>query len=124
MRWSYSGTAVVRYKGLHEIATDPSPRTRCICTSFTNLKSNRVGSTRRCTDPTVRSSRRHLMMATRARTRIVKLAQVAVLAAAVSLLPRLAVAAETLAIALDQATLMKLPEKVSTIVVGNPLIAD
>ena len=30
----------------------------------------------------------------------------------------------TLGIALDQATLMKLPEKVSTIVVGNPLIAD
>ena len=27
-------------------------------------------------------------------------------------------------IVLDQATLMKLPEKVSTIVVGNPLIAD
>ena len=64
------------------------------------------------------------MMATRARTRIVKLAQAAVLAATVSLLPRLAVAAETLAVALDQATLMKLPEKVSTIVVGNPLIAD
>ena len=64
------------------------------------------------------------MMATRARTRIVKLAQAAVLAAAVSLLPRLAVAAETLAVALDQATLMKLPEKVSTIVIGNPLIAD
>jgi Flp pilus assembly secretin CpaC len=64
------------------------------------------------------------MMATRARTRIVKLAQAAVLTAAVSLLPRLAVAAETLAVVLDQATLMKLPEKVSTIVVGNPLIAD
>jgi Flp pilus assembly secretin CpaC len=29
-----------------------------------------------------------------------------------------------LAITLDQATIMKLPEKVSTIVVGNPLIAD
>lgn len=40
------------------------------------------------------------------------------------LLPRAAQAAETLDIALDQATLMKLPEKVSTIVVGNPLIAD
>src|SRR6185295_380587 len=64
------------------------------------------------------------MTATRARTRIVKLAQAAVLTAAVSLLPRLAVAAETLAVALDQATLMKLPEKVSTIVIGNPLIAD
>jgi len=40
------------------------------------------------------------------------------------LLPPPAQAAETLDIALDQATLMKLPEKVSTIVVGNPLIAD
>ena len=30
----------------------------------------------------------------------------------------------TLGIVLDQATIMKLPEKVSTIVVGNPLIAD
>ncbi len=33
-------------------------------------------------------------------------------------------APETLTITLDQATLMKLPEKVSTIVIGNPLIAD
>ncbi len=40
------------------------------------------------------------------------------------LLPRRAQAAETLDIVLDQATIMKLPEKVSTIVVGNPLIAD
>jgi hypothetical protein len=31
---------------------------------------------------------------------------------------------EPLGIVLDQATLLKLPEKVSTIVVGNPLIAD
>lgn len=37
---------------------------------------------------------------------------------------RPALAAEPLAIVLDQATLLKLPEKVSTIVVGNPLIAD
>ena len=33
-------------------------------------------------------------------------------------------AADTLSVVLDQATIMKLPEKVSTIVVGNPLIAD
>jgi Flp pilus assembly secretin CpaC len=33
-------------------------------------------------------------------------------------------AAETLAVTVDQATIMKLPEKVATIVVGNPLIAD
>jgi Flp pilus assembly secretin CpaC len=35
-----------------------------------------------------------------------------------------ALAAETLAVTVDQATVMKLPEKVATIVVGNPLIAD
>jgi Flp pilus assembly secretin CpaC len=35
-----------------------------------------------------------------------------------------AAAAETLAVTVDQATVMKLPEKVATIVVGNPLIAD
>jgi len=46
------------------------------------------------------------------------------LLAAAFLLPGAAQATETLDIALDQATLMKLPEKVSTIVVGNPLIAD
>ena len=33
-------------------------------------------------------------------------------------------AADTLNVVLDQATIMKLPEKVATIVVGNPLIAD
>jgi Flp pilus assembly secretin CpaC len=39
-------------------------------------------------------------------------------------LPNQAAAAETLAVTVDQATVMKLPEKVATIVVGNPLIAD
>jgi Flp pilus assembly secretin CpaC len=33
-------------------------------------------------------------------------------------------ASEALSVTLDQATLLKLPEKVATIVVGNPLIAD
>ena len=33
-------------------------------------------------------------------------------------------ASDTLTVVLDQATIMKLPEKVATIVVGNPLIAD
>src|SRR6187399_2712431 len=42
-----------------------------------------------------------------------------------AVLPRPAFAAEApLDIVLDQATLMRLPEKVSTIVIGNPLIAD
>jgi Flp pilus assembly secretin CpaC len=42
--------------------------------------------------------------------------------AAIPLAP--AKAADALKVVLDQATIMKLPEKVSTIVVGNPLIAD
>src|SRR3982751_4875595 len=33
-------------------------------------------------------------------------------------------AADTLNVVLDQASLMKLPDKVATIVVGNPMIAD
>ena len=42
-----------------------------------------------------------------------------------AVLPRGALSAEApLNIVLDQATIMRLPEKVSTIVVGNPLIAD
>ena len=48
-----------------------------------------------------------------------------VLLTAAVALPRPARAAEApLNIVLDQATIMRLPEKVSTIVVGNPLIAD
>jgi Flp pilus assembly secretin CpaC len=46
------------------------------------------------------------------------------LGALVLCLPAAARAAETLNISLDQATLMKLPDKVATIVVGNPMIAD
>jgi len=64
------------------------------------------------------------MRARRAEARMAKLAHVALLAAAVLLLGDGARAAETLNVVLDQATLMKLPDKVSTIVVGNPLIAD
>jgi Flp pilus assembly secretin CpaC len=48
-----------------------------------------------------------------------------VLLMSAAVLPRPAFAAEApLNIVLDQATLMRLPEKVSTIVIGNPLIAD
>jgi Flp pilus assembly secretin CpaC len=42
--------------------------------------------------------------------------------ATISLAP--AKASEALNVVLDQATIMKLPDKVATIVVGNPLIAD
>ena len=37
---------------------------------------------------------------------------------------RASLAAEQVGVTLDQATILKLPEKVSTIVIGNPLIAD
>ena len=60
----------------------------------------------------------------RADTTITKLARAAVLAATVLLLPAAARADDTLDVVLDQATIMKLPDKVSTIVIGNPLIAD
>jgi len=48
----------------------------------------------------------------------------ALLLSVVFLMPAVVKAAETVEVVLDQATLMKLPEKVSTIVVGNPMIAD
>ena len=46
------------------------------------------------------------------------------LAAAILSAPIAHAAGEELAVAMDQAKLLKLPEKVSTIVIGNPLIAD
>jgi hypothetical protein len=46
----------------------------------------------------------------------------AILVAAIAAAP--ACANETITVALDQATISKLPERVSTIVIGNPLIAD
>ena len=60
----------------------------------------------------------------RADAKIAKLVPALLLAVAAFVLPRAAQAADTLDIVLDQATIMKLPDKVSTIVVGNPLIAD
>jgi Flp pilus assembly secretin CpaC len=61
-----------------------------------------------------------VMKLTRAHKRIAVLA----LIVCALLLPPVAEAGETLDVVLDQATLMKLPDKVSTIVVGNPMIAD
>jgi Flp pilus assembly secretin CpaC len=49
------------------------------------------------------------------------------LAASMLLLPAAALAepsADTIAVNVDQARLVKLPARVATIVVGNPLIAD
>jgi Flp pilus assembly secretin CpaC len=46
------------------------------------------------------------------------------LLAAACLSTPMAHAADTISVTLDRATLFKLPEKVSTIVIGNPLIAD
>jgi Pilus formation protein N terminal region len=50
------------------------------------------------------------------------LARCAVLLAAVVTAP--ARAADTITVALDQATITRMPEQVSTLVIGNPLIAD
>ena len=46
----------------------------------------------------------------------------AVTAAAMAM--RAAAAADTVTVVIDQAQLMKLPERVGTLVIGNPLIAD
>jgi Flp pilus assembly secretin CpaC len=53
-----------------------------------------------------------------------KAAAFGLLLAAATLSAPLAQSAEALSVTLDQATLLKLPDKVATIVVGNPLIAD
>jgi Flp pilus assembly secretin CpaC len=42
----------------------------------------------------------------------------------VSFVPATVLAAESVNVVVDQAKLMKLPDRVSTIVIGNPLIAD
>jgi len=44
--------------------------------------------------------------------------------ASLSLLGSVAVAADPIDVIVDQASVVKLPEKVATLVVGNPLIAD
>jgi hypothetical protein len=46
------------------------------------------------------------------------------LAGAVALLPQFAHATEVITVVLDQARIAKLPERVTTLVIGNPLIAD
>ena len=48
----------------------------------------------------------------------------AMLAAAALLVAGAADGAETVTLVLDRATVMKMPEKVATIIIGNPLIAD
>ena len=49
---------------------------------------------------------------------------VAGVAAATMFLAGAASAAETVSVILDRATVLKMPEKVATVIVGNPLIAD
>lgn len=48
----------------------------------------------------------------------------AALCIAAGIASRTAAAADPIAVTLDQATVMKMPDKVSTVVIGNPLIAD
>jgi Flp pilus assembly secretin CpaC len=49
---------------------------------------------------------------------------ISLIAAGMALCPAAASADDTIAVNVDQAKLVKLPERISTIVVGNPLIAD
>ncbi|ETR77380.1 CpaC-like protein [Afipia sp. P52-10] len=60
----------------------------------------------------------------RSALRIIDIARAAAFGLAVILSSSHASALEAIAVAVDQAKLIKLPEKVATIVVGNPLIAD
>jgi hypothetical protein len=53
-----------------------------------------------------------------------KTTAIAILLFSLILMPAAARAGETMEVILDQASLMKLPDKVSTIVIGNPMIAD
>jgi len=62
------------------------------------------------------------LFAYRRRAPIQSLAFMALLLAAVAATPARAV--DTITVALDQATITKMPENVSTLVIGNPLIAD
>jgi hypothetical protein len=60
----------------------------------------------------------------RSTLRVLSLVKVLALALVLLLSPLPAPATESVAVAVDQAKLFKLPEKVATIVIGNPLIAD
>ena len=62
------------------------------------------------------------LFACRRRRQILEFVCATILVAAVTAAP--ARAAEDITVAIDQATLTKLPERVATIVIGNPLIAD
>lgn len=59
-------------------------------------------------------------LASRIRRHVVPAALVAAAVLAAGGAPR----AETLDVVLDRATVLKMPEKVATVVIGNPLIAD
>jgi Flp pilus assembly secretin CpaC len=59
-----------------------------------------------------------------ARGRCRRQAFILALAVAIPMAMRSAGAADTLTVVLDQAQIMKLPDRVGTIIIGNPLIAD
>jgi hypothetical protein len=56
--------------------------------------------------------------------RVCQGAGIAAVCALAAMLPVAAVAADTIDVILDQAQIVQLPDRVGTIVVGNPLIAD
>ena len=60
----------------------------------------------------------------RSTLRVLSLVKILSLALVMLLAPLPAPATESISVAVDQAKLIKLPDKVATIVIGNPLIAD
>jgi hypothetical protein len=60
----------------------------------------------------------------RSTLRVLSLVKILALALVLLLAPLPAPATESVSVAVDQAKLVKLPDKVATIVIGNPLIAD
>lgn len=56
--------------------------------------------------------------------RKVRTALAAALIVGAALGARVAAAAEPISVTMDQAKVMKMPDKVSTVIIGNPLIAD
>lgn len=107
---------------------DASFGSTCVCTSFTNLQStctanadglhaaDRGGVLELNGQPAMKSA----FMMRFSRTPMLTLAA---LAMALAIAPARA-DNEALTIPLDQATLVKMPERLATLVIGNPLVAD
>src|SRR5262245_57802512 len=93
-----------------------------ICTSFTILQSTRGGSMHAIEPRRIQSM--SLKSVGKLALRIRRHAVAAALIAAAMVAGGGASGQEMLDIVLDRATVLKIPEKVATVVIGNPLIAD